>query len=766
MYETFYRLSATPFRLTPDPRFCFNHSGYAQARAYLQYAFDLGEGFIIVTGRTGAGKTTLVESFLKELEASNVVTARIAAANIKATDLLRSVAYVYDIEAENLDKATLLRQIAQYLSALMHRRQRALLVIDEAQSLSRSALEELRLLADLAEGARPLLQIFLVGQEKLRSVMREPDMEQLQQRVIGACRLEPMGLTATKDYIQHRLSRAGWAGDPELTGAAVLAIFQYSGGTPRHINKICTRLMLQGFMENKHTLGRDDVIGIAGELDEEQLAPPTRGNNAPDNTVADSALAAALRHDPAALSELAVRAPKSVDGPGKLTVLSNAEQQLSPVSMPAGQDPLEGRDPAVRQIRDRRQFSETHRAQTVNPVPKGVRRRHSQLLAQVVRELRKLQETPMALFGMVAAVTLSVAAITSYIEQRDVQQQSLFVVNSQPSEPGPPGILSGVNKEPADSRDGSPSLRQEDVAIAVPAQVRGQARDGAVAHEQSGGDATGEVSRQVGPVSAAAGEAPAVAVAEVAADVPGVSEQPVGNDAGAGLGGGTAFADALAESARVAPSDSSRPGRGTPAPQSAVVPGSVNPDTDNAVDDVPSQVALAESPVADDLAQPLSGRHESVPAAVSVRKKISGLIALAEAALGEDRLLIPDQKNAYSYYRQVLALEPGNADALSGLDKVVGRYIELARYAIQRQDKVRAKRYVERGLRVRPRDERLLALQDIVDMVSVKAQPEYRQPASVSVYQPPALSPERQPVTILQRLKGFFSGKSSVPREE
>ena len=748
MYETFYHLSATPFRLTPDPRFCFNHSGYEQARAYLQYAFDLGEGFIIVTGRAGAGKTTLVEGLLKELETGNVVAAKIAAANIKATDLLRSVAYVYGVEAENLDKATLLRRIAQHLSTLMHRRQRVLLVIDEAQSLSHSALEELRLLADLAEGARPLLQIFLVGQEKLRSVMREPNMEQLQQRVIGACRLEPMGLAETKDYIHHRLCRAGWSGDPELTGAAVLAIFQYSGGTPRHINKICTRLMLQGFMENKHTLDRDDVVGIADELDEEQLAPVARGNNALDDMAADPALAAALRHDRAALSGLAVRAPKPARERRELTVVSSVEKG-STASAQRGHWPPEGRDMAVGQIRDWRQFDEPHRAQSAHPVWNRARRGGGRLLAPVVRELLKLQETPAALFAVVAAVTVSVAAITSYMEQRDARQQSLFVVNSQPLQPGL-STQGHASSESVDPRDGRPLLRQEDVAIAVSAQVRGQARDGAVAHEQPSGDASSEVSRQLGPVSAAAVEASAAAVA----------------DAAAGEGGVTAFAGALSESAPVAPSDSSRPGRGTPATQSPVVPDSVNPDTDNPVDDVPGQVALAESPVAADPAQPLSVRQEPVPVAVSLSKKTGDLIALAEAALGEDRLMIPKQNNAYSYYQQVLALEPGNADALSGLDKIVGRYIELARYAIQRQDKVRAKRYVERGLRVRPRDERLLALQDIVDMVSVTVRPEYRRPTSVSVYQPPALSPERQSRTILQRLKGFFSGKPSVPREE
>jgi type II secretory pathway predicted ATPase ExeA len=136
--EAFYHLTATPFRLTPDPKFCFSHSGHAEARAYLQYAFALGEGFIILTGRPGAGKTTLIESFLKELEASKVATARIAPANLETTDLLRSVAFAYHIQAEGLDKATLLRRISQNFSTLMHQGRRVLLVIDEAQGFRRA----------------------------------------------------------------------------------------------------------------------------------------------------------------------------------------------------------------------------------------------------------------------------------------------------------------------------------------------------------------------------------------------------------------------------------------------------------------------------------------------------------------------------------------------------------------------------------------------------------------------------------------------------
>ena len=282
MYEAFYHLNSNPFRLTPDPKFCFSHAGYKSAREYLDYALRLGEGFIMVTGRPGTGKTTLAETFLKDLDSTKVSAKRVAVSGLEADDLLRAVAYAYGIEASGLDKATLRHRIQQYFILQEQRGRRALLIIDEAQGLPSSSLEELRLLADLQAGSRPLLQLFLVGQETLRDLMSTPGMDQFQQRIIATCHLKPLGLRETRAYIKHRLCQAGWKGDPELTGAALLAIHQWTRGVPRHINKLCNRLLLLGYGKGKHILDEEEVQAISAELREEQLTSLGSARETPD----------------------------------------------------------------------------------------------------------------------------------------------------------------------------------------------------------------------------------------------------------------------------------------------------------------------------------------------------------------------------------------------------------------------------------------------------------------------------------------------------
>jgi TPR repeat protein/type II secretory pathway predicted ATPase ExeA len=271
MYEAFYHLNSNPFRLTPDPMFCFSHAGYKSAREYLEYALKLGEGFIMVTGQPGTGKTTLAETFLKDVDTSSVSAKRVAVSGLEADDLLRAVAFAYGIEASGLDKATLRHRIQQYFILQEQRGRRALLIIDEAQGLPPASLEELRLLADLQAGSRPLMQLFLVGQESLRDLMSTPGMNQFQQRIIATCHLKPLGLRETRAYIKHRLCQAGWTGDPELTGAALLAIHQWTRGVPRHINKLCNRLLVLGYGKGKHILDEEEVRAISVELREEQL---------------------------------------------------------------------------------------------------------------------------------------------------------------------------------------------------------------------------------------------------------------------------------------------------------------------------------------------------------------------------------------------------------------------------------------------------------------------------------------------------------------
>ena len=271
MYEHFYKLKAEPFRLSPDHRFCFNHQSYAKAKAYMQYAFERAEGFVMVTGRPGTGKSTLVNDLVDTLSSSGAKVAKLVSTQLEASDLLRMVAHSFGMQTENLDKATILQRLDKLLMSHHNDGRRALLIIDEAQDLSPSAMEELRLLTNLQLNSQPLMQIFLLGQEELRSLVQSPGMEQVQQRLVAACHLEQLKEDETKAYIIHRLEQVGWQGDPAISNTVYPIIFRFTAGIPRRINQICSRLFLHGSVEGSHKLGVEDVRTVITELQQEQL---------------------------------------------------------------------------------------------------------------------------------------------------------------------------------------------------------------------------------------------------------------------------------------------------------------------------------------------------------------------------------------------------------------------------------------------------------------------------------------------------------------
>ena len=271
MYDNFYHLKAEPFRLSPDHHFCFNHKSYAKAKAYMQYAFERAEGFVMVTGRPGTGKSTLVNDLVDSLSSSGAKVAKLVSTQLEASDLLRMVAHSFGLETETLDKATILQRLDKLLMSYHSDGRRALLIIDEAQDLSVSALEELRLLTNLQLNSQPLLQIFLLGQEELRALVQGPGMEQVQQRLVAACHLEQLKEDETKAYIIHRLEQVGWQGEPAISNAIYPAIFRFSAGIPRRINQICSRLFLHGSVEGSYKLGIEDARTVMAELQQEQL---------------------------------------------------------------------------------------------------------------------------------------------------------------------------------------------------------------------------------------------------------------------------------------------------------------------------------------------------------------------------------------------------------------------------------------------------------------------------------------------------------------
>jgi putative secretion ATPase (PEP-CTERM system associated) len=277
MYEAFYGLSGKPFQLNPDPEFFFASRGHARAYAYLQYGLYQSEGFIVVTGEVGAGKTTLVRSLLKRLDPAKVVAAQIVTTQLDAEDLLKAVAAAFGVPARTTDKAQLLANLEAFFVSLVPERKRALLVVDEAQNLTARAVEELRMLSNFQLDDRSLLQSFLVGQPELRQVLHSGQLQQLRQRVIASYHLGPMDRAETHAYVEHRLKHVGWKGDPAFDADAFEAIHDASGGIPRRVNLICNRVMLAGYLAEKHRIGAADVRGVANEIRKE-LGPETIAN--------------------------------------------------------------------------------------------------------------------------------------------------------------------------------------------------------------------------------------------------------------------------------------------------------------------------------------------------------------------------------------------------------------------------------------------------------------------------------------------------------
>lgn len=266
MYTQFYKLVAQPFQLTPDHRFFFGSSVHNQAMAHLTYGLSQGEGFIIITGEVGAGKTTLVGHLFSTLDSKKFIAAKVVTTQLNADDLLRMVAAAFGIGRDSDTKAMLLKQLENFFVANHKTGKRSLLVIDEAQNLSIQALEELRMLSNFQIGERAPLQSFLLGQPQFRAIIASPDLEQLRQRVIASYHLGPMNSEETRFYIEHRLRTVGWANDPEFADDSYQVIYQHTDGVPRRINTLCSRLMLYGFLEELHRFSGIEVQRVAADL--------------------------------------------------------------------------------------------------------------------------------------------------------------------------------------------------------------------------------------------------------------------------------------------------------------------------------------------------------------------------------------------------------------------------------------------------------------------------------------------------------------------
>lgn len=281
MYAEFYNFKARPFQLTPDPRFYFDSATHKKAMAYLTYGLAQGEGFIIITGEIGAGKTTLVGHLFDELDRDQYVAAKVVTTQLGADDLLRLVASGFGINTEGADKALLLQRIQRFLVNRYHEGKRVLLIVDEAQNLPKASLEELRMLSNFQEDDRALLQSFLLGQPEFREKWaHDPELEQLRQRIIATHHLEPMTREETEGYITHRLERVGWEGDPAFTKDAFDRIFDYTDGVPRRLNTLMSRVLLLGSIEELHEITGATVTEVIDDLEQDNRATAKTRENA------------------------------------------------------------------------------------------------------------------------------------------------------------------------------------------------------------------------------------------------------------------------------------------------------------------------------------------------------------------------------------------------------------------------------------------------------------------------------------------------------
>jgi putative secretion ATPase (PEP-CTERM system associated) len=279
MYEAFYGLTNKPFQLNPDPAFYFASKQHRRAKAYLEYGVSRNEGFIVITGEIGAGKTMVLRSLIEGLNGSNVITGHLVTTQLGAEDTLRMVGAAFGFRVKDVPKSELLITLEAFLISQTSKGKRCLLVVDEAQNLTPRAVEELRMLSNFQFGNQALLQSFLVGQPEFREILQQPEMEQFRQRVAATCHIGPLDVDETKGYIDHRLKCAGSTGKPSFEPAAFEGIFKATGGIPRRINAVCDRLLLAGFLGGKTHLTAADVAEVVSEF-EQEASVPNRGDKA------------------------------------------------------------------------------------------------------------------------------------------------------------------------------------------------------------------------------------------------------------------------------------------------------------------------------------------------------------------------------------------------------------------------------------------------------------------------------------------------------
>jgi general secretion pathway protein A len=265
MYLELFKLHELPFRLTPDPAFLYLSKHHARAKAYMESTIWFTDGFVVITGEIGSGKTTLIETFLKELE-KDVVVAQINQTQVSAIEFLQTVLVQFGFQPFRMKKAELLSTLNEFLVEQYANGRRVLLIVDEAQNLSNKVLEEIRLLSGVETTKEKVLRIILAGQPELNDKLNSPMLIQLAQRIRLRFHLTALSKTDTQLYIQHRLEVAGSQGRQIFDPETYPLIFRYTGGIPRLVNTLCDTSMMAAFAQDCDVVKVDDMKAAIEEL--------------------------------------------------------------------------------------------------------------------------------------------------------------------------------------------------------------------------------------------------------------------------------------------------------------------------------------------------------------------------------------------------------------------------------------------------------------------------------------------------------------------
>ena len=273
MYKKYYNLHRNPFQMTPDPSIFFASTGHKRALSYLQYGLSQGEGFIVITGDIGTGKTTIVKNLIAGLDQRTYIAKELVTTQLKELDLIEMICESFELISEGLSKAALLNQFKAFLSSANKLGRRVVLVVDEVQNLPIKTIEELRMLSNFQSNNKPLIQSFLVGQKEFVDILQTKELEQLRQRVIASCHLGPLSSDETKFYINYRLAEAGWQGNQLFDDQAMQIIHELTDGVPRRINVFCDRILLFGYLEEVTYFTKEHINIVSDELADEIISP-------------------------------------------------------------------------------------------------------------------------------------------------------------------------------------------------------------------------------------------------------------------------------------------------------------------------------------------------------------------------------------------------------------------------------------------------------------------------------------------------------------